>query len=93
MKTMFLFFTKISFQNRFVNWCGVSAFAVYLIHTNPNITAHFKKFIFNLHANNDYFAFYTLNLLFLIAVFFGSIFIDKIRIFVWEKIVNLTGKS
>ncbi|NLK66370.1 MAG: acyltransferase family protein [Campylobacteraceae bacterium] len=84
---LFLFFTKISFQNRFINWCGASAFAVYLIHTNPNLVLHFIGFIKNLHENYGYFAFYTLNFLFLIAVFLGSVYVDKLRIYVWDKIL------
>lgn len=89
---LFLFFTKISFQSKFVNWCAVSSFAVYLIHTNPNLVLHFNSFIKNLHETNGYFAFHLYNFLFLVAVFFGSILVDKIRIFFWNKVEKVVFK-
>ena len=39
---LLLTFSKIKIQSKFVNWCGASCFAVFLLHTSPCIFGHFK---------------------------------------------------
>lgn len=83
---LLLAFSKIRFQNKFVNWCGASCFAVFLLHINPNILRHFKDLFFYLHTNFSTLEFWGLTFVILIAIFFIAIIIDQLRIILWNKI-------
>lgn len=81
----FLFFTKISFQNFFVNWVSVSCFAVYIVHCSPTFFhpyyIDYIRHLFEVCTSAEFF----MNVSgFIIAVFVISIFFDKIRIVVWR---------
>lgn len=79
---LFMFFARLSFQSKFINWCAASCFAIFLIHMHPTIK--------NIGYYNFTRSFYDFpvfkHIIFLvgliIAVFFGSILIDKLRIFI-----------
>lgn len=85
----FLFFTKISFRSRFVNWIAASAFAVYVL----NCEGHFWSFY--LSTNHSWWesdipsAYLMKTLLFDVAVFAVAILLDKIRIVVWHQVKRL----
>lgn len=83
---LLLAFTKIKFQSRFVNWCGASCFAVFLLHTNPNIVGHFKDLFIYLHTNFSTLEFWGLTFVILIVIFFIAIIIDQLRIILWNKL-------
>lgn len=82
----FLFFTKLSFKNRLVNWIAVSAFAAYVL----NCEGHFWSFY--LSTNHSWWesctpsVYLVKTLLFDVAVFAVAIILDKIRIVVWHQI-------
>lgn len=81
---IFLVFSRMSFTNKYINWCASSCLAIFLIHMHPTI------------KNIGYYAitesFYDLpiwqHILYLIVliagVFFGAILIDKVRIIISE---------
>lgn len=84
---LLLFFSKIPFQSRTVNWIAASCFSVYLFHfilweryMEPLILS-FTNDNFNISA-----LFYIG--LSLICFFFLAIFIDKIRIYLWNKFIS-----
>lgn len=85
----FLFFTKISFQNRLVNWIAASAFAVYVM----NCEGHFWPFYLSTNhswwLNGGPFTYLIKTLLFDVAVFIVAIALDKIRIAIWHQIKHL----
>jgi surface polysaccharide O-acyltransferase-like enzyme len=85
---LLLAFSKIRLQNKFINWCGMSCFAVYLMHTSPNILWHFKDLFVMLHNSMSVFEYWVSAFLILVMIFFISIFIDKMRIICWEYCWN-----
>lgn len=84
----FLFFTKLSFHSRMVNWIATSAFAVYLFHCDP---LFFRRYYllpikdFYLQDSLPLFILHTSALI--ISVFFVSILVDKLRAFLWNRSV------
>ena len=84
----FLFFTKLSFHSRMVNWIATSAFAVYLFHCDP---LFFRRYYllpikdFYLQDSLPLFILHTGALI--ISVFFVSILVDKLRAFLWNRSV------
>lgn len=82
---LFLAFSKMNIQkNRFINWCGISCFAVYLMHVSPSTLWHFKDMFVLLHSTLSVCMYWIVTLLLLLAIFFVSIIVDKIRILVWD---------
>ena len=81
----FLFFTKLSFYSRIVNWAAASCFAVYLVHNSPYIFhPYYIDIIRHWFATESrfYFMLYTTGLI--TAYFVFSIMFDKVRIMVWK---------
>lgn len=85
----FLFFTKISFRSRLVNWIAASAFAVYVL----DCEGHFWSFY--LSTNHSWWesvspsAYLIKTLLFDVSVFAVAVLLDKIRIVVWHQAKRL----
>lgn len=78
-----LFFSKLEFQSRFVNWMAASAFAIYLIHTNSLVYPYFRQCALFITENNSLIASAGLLLVFILASAFFCILIDKPRILLW----------
>ncbi len=81
---LLLFFSKLEFRNRFVNWVSGSAFAVYLIHCEPHVLPIFLKYskeIFQEYSGMQYLAVIAA---FLMAVFMASVLLDKLRMLCWK---------
>ena len=82
---LLLAFSKMNIQNnRFINWCGISCFAVFLMHMSPNTLWHFKDMFVLLHSTLSVCMYWIVTLLLLLIIFFVSIIVDKIRILVWD---------
>lgn len=81
---MVVAFTKIEFTSKAINWCASSAFAIYLIHMNPNVNIYFKEIIVYLHNEYSLMIFIFLSILFLLIIYFSSILIDRIRLYLWR---------
>lgn len=85
----FLFFTKISFRSRLINWVAASAFAVYVL----NCEGHF--WCFYLSTNHSWWlngspqSYLVNTLLFDVSVFFVAIMLDKVRFMVWCQVKRL----
>lgn len=82
---LLLAFSKINIQNKFINWCGVSCFAVFLIHVSPSTIWHYKELFTKLHATLTTGEYWVVTFIILTAIFFTAILIDKVRIIVWDK--------
>ena len=77
---LFMFFARLSFKSKFVNWCAASSFAIYLIHMHPTIKQiGYYAFTKSLYEQPPFLHVVAL-VAFILAVFFACIFIDKIRI-------------
>lgn len=81
----FLFFTKLSFHSKFVNWVAASCFAVYLVHNSPYLFHSYYIGIIKhwfITESNISFLLYTTGIIATYFVF--SIIFDKVRIMVWK---------
>ncbi len=85
----FLFFTKISFRNRLVNWIAASAFAVYVL----NCEGHFWTFYLSTNhlwwESGSPSVYLMKTILFDMVVFAVAVILDKIRMLVWYQVKNL----
>lgn len=78
---LLLAFHKLRFQNKAVNWIAASSFAVFLLHSNPNIALpYFKPLMLTLY--NQYAGASVLVIIFfsLVGIFLFAVLIDQIRI-------------
>ncbi len=90
---LLLFFSKFTFQSRVINWLALSAFGAYLTQSSSFIGDRFyDQIILNWFNNEPRCEFIVYSSLFVIAVFFGSILIDKIRILIWNLLTKLWSK-
>lgn len=69
-----------------INWIAISAFAVFMIHTNEFIMGPYRSAVWYLYSSYPVVLRSLLILLFLSLVFISCVILDKIRIFVWNKI-------
>ena len=86
----FLFFTKLSFNSKFINWAASSAFAVYLLHCDPLFfESYFLSPIREWYIDQSMLVFFFYTSTLIISVFCLAIIIDKIRILLWEQIYSV----
>ena len=82
-------FSRLKFQNNFINWVAISAFAVYLTHGNEIILrGYYAPFIGKIFNNNSGIVFILLVFVFMLSVFSISILLDKIRLYFWNIITK-----
>ena len=89
----FLFFTKLSFHSRIVNWVAASCFAVYLVHNSPYIFHPYYIDVIKQWFETEtrsYFLLYTIGLM--VAFFVFSILFDKARILAWKFLYGLCSQ-
>lgn len=84
-----LAFTKFSINSKFVNWCAGSSFAVFLLHTNPNIIWHFQAMCVRLHSYLSPLYYWGGLVVILLIIFMLAIVLDQFRILVWKKISHI----
>lgn len=90
---LLLAFSKLKLQSRFVNWCGTSCFAVYLVHMNPNTINFYKTIFVYLHTTLSTFEFWGVTFVVLTTIFFVAILIDQLRIVLWNKVWLLIERN
>lgn len=85
--SLIVYFSKLVFRSQIVNWIAASSFAVFLLHTNPNLCKpYFVPAINHLYANYEGLACILMVFFFLITVFIVAILIDQLRILFWNKV-------
>lgn len=84
---LLLYFSKLSFQNAFINWIAASCFAVFLLHSNPNIALpYFKPLMQSVYAQYDGIVYLAVITLCLLLIFTAAVLIDQLRIAVFKQI-------
>lgn len=85
---LLLFFSKLNIQNVWINEVAASCFAVFLLHQNANLIPLYKNCI--LYCYDRFFGLrcLLLMLIFIFAVFFLAVIIDRVRVFLWNFIVR-----
>lgn len=83
-----LFFSKMHFTNRAVNWLACSSFSIYLLHMNPLLARHFKEIMYIVFgwcdSNLTVYSFLALFISMLLGII--CMCVDKIRIIIWNRI-------
>lgn len=81
-----LAFSKLSFNNRIINWIASSCFAVYLFHfiLFPQFMSTWIKYIAKEYNG---FMMLLLILILLICFYITAVLIDKVRIFIWDSVL------
>lgn len=88
---LFLVFARTEIQSKLINWAAASCLSIFLIHMHPAIKhIGYYKFTDDLY-NKPVLEHLALLVFLIFIVFCGSIIIDKIRIYVSNKIYNLLG--
>lgn len=87
--SLLLFFAKLkSTCNKLINWIASSCFSVYLLHANELVLRpYFGKHIYNIYQYHSGVFFVSNLLFFLFSLFAVAILLDKIRLWLWNKIV------
>ncbi len=84
-----LIFTKISIKSKIINWTALSTLAIYLVHSSRLLgESLYDEPIADWYATEGTGVFLVKTLLLVIATFWAAIFLDKIRIFVWNTLLN-----
>ena len=80
-----LAFSKLSFNNKIINWVASSCFAVYLFHfiLFPQFISPLVRYIAKEYNG---FMMLLLILILLICFYITAVLIDKIRIFIWNSV-------
>lgn len=90
---LLLFFSKLTFHSRLVNWLAVSALAIYLTHSSSSLGNYYDLYIREWHDTLPLLPFILYVSLLIAAVFFGSILIDKVRLAVWNLLLRLCPRK
>lgn len=85
----FLFFTKISFKSRLVNWLAASAFAVYVLNCEGRFWSFYLTTNHSWWINGSPSAYLIKTLLLDVGVFVVAIILDKVRIMVWQQVKRI----
>lgn len=83
---LLLTFSKLRLQSKAINWLAASSFAVFLMHSNPNVAEpYFVPLCRQLHASWGT-AYFALILPVIAGFFLVSVLVDQVRIRVWLRI-------
>ena len=94
---LLLFFSKLpSFggaAGSLVNWLGISALSIYLTHSSNFLAKYYDGFIRQWFYGESRPTFILYAVLLIVAVFFGSILLDKVRLALWHPIQRIIEKK
>lgn len=80
---LLLFFSKLSFSSKYVNWIASSCFAVYLFHCNGFFFGkYYRDIIRNLYDDISFSVVWIV--LYILAIYILAILLDKVRMFLWK---------
>ena len=89
---LLLFFSKLSFVSPLVNWVAVSSLAIYLTHSSSFLAKYYDGTIRQWFYGESRPVFIAYASLLIIGVFFGSILIDKVRLWLWHPLQKMFDK-
>lgn len=84
--TVALFFSKINIQSKIINWLASSCFAIYLVHANPLTLPKYEQFISRIYESESSALGLVLIALTIFIIALISIFIDRIRLSLWNRV-------
>lgn len=86
--SLMLWFSKMHLVSKSINWLACSSFSIYLLHMNPLIAGHFKEIMLTINdlVGANIIAYTSLAVGITLLFSLACMCIDKIRIFIWNKI-------
>ena len=91
---LFLFFTKLSFKSRIINWISISSFAAFLVHGDYQICYPFYgDYIIKWFHSSTTIEFIIYTGALIIFIFMIAVLIDKVRIFIWNNTLKRLFRS
>ena len=85
---LLLFFSKLNFKSKAINWLATSAFAIYLFHTNNLVYPYFKKYFEYISTSFTLPVRCCVSILAVIVIALICILADKPRVLIWKWITN-----
>lgn len=86
--SLLLFFSGIKIKSKMVNWVAKSCFAVYLLHMGNYIFPDFKSLLGEFYSTHVYWMYLCYSIFFSLTVFAIGIILDKIRIRLWNLVIE-----
>ena len=86
---LLLFFSKLTLHSQIVNWLAVSALSIYLTHSSSFVGHYYDEAIRCWFYGESRMTFILYAALLIVAVFFGSILLDKLRLLLWHIIIRI----
>lgn len=83
---LLLFFSKLSFHSRIVNWLGISVLSVYLTHSSSFIGKYYDGAVLRWFGSETRLTFVLYVALMIVVVFMVSILTDKLRLAIWRQV-------
>lgn len=81
---LLLFFSRLNFTSRIINWLAAGSLSVYVFHQNLLARPVFKETVQHLHSEHGALAFAGLTFLFLVGVYLMAVLIDQLRAWAWQ---------
>ena len=85
---IFLFFTTIRFESKFINWLAKGAFAVYLVHESIWICSTWYSNLAHIYAENHPAIAWIIVSAIFVVYFFGVLCFDHLRIVITNPVEN-----
>lgn len=88
--SLLLTFSKLKCigTNKYINWLAQSCFAIYLIHDHPLVWKYYVNHMHHIHITYNSFSAIPFIFISILVVGMVCILIDKIRLFVWKRLIN-----
>ena len=91
---LLLFFSKIRFSSKIINAIAISSVAAFLLHANQNFYAgYYLKTIQDWFVSESPTFFLLKSIAFIVLLFIIAIIIDKIRLYIWNSLMNVYDKK
>lgn len=85
--SLLLYFSKLDFTNKAINWVASSVFAIYLFHLHPSIVPLFKRLFLFLNEKGPFVLYIVYSIIVAVVGGFLIVCVDKLRLWIWNKCV------
>ena len=90
---LLLFFSRLNFRSRLINWLAAGSLSVYVVHQNLLARPVFKEAVVHLHKEFEPLLFALLTLLSLVGVYVVSVLVDQVRAWSWQGLETAVGRA
>lgn len=82
--SLFLFFSKVHFKSKIINWVAGSCLSVYLIHENPLVAPLYHNKVWEVLIDGSFLLFSAI----ILGVFSLCVVIDQLRLLIYHQIIE-----